>query len=1434
MTTFEHFTGWNPRVTTGFDGWNSNLVMSTSIVRRVGGTSTLAGSNGTGRFVLRTPSGGFHVVCVAYVYWNAFYVGAPGDALVSGIKTSGSGSGGVGYNVANNQFCVAYEVAGSPPTPFFVNPGGPTLSLNTWYRVEYHLDTSANPWLIDVQVAVGDGPATSLTQVSVANAALTLNEINSLCIGAGFGTETTGDFWSTDFAYSTQAADYPIGPIQVIGYSPNAVGVHNLDAATSSYFFKEVSGVDTALTTSETTSYQTIDDVPLSLDADSIFVQPVGGTPTIDTPAFRSAGSWAFTGNNVSNTSLSPGAPAGKAVGDLLVLVGETRSITATAATPSGWDLVAGFPKRSGSLSGGSIYVWTRVADGTANDTPSVAWSGLTTGTSGDSTGVGILAFQNATEVTDASSTSQDLSAQGASSTIAGLTSATDKSLILNIAMKILESSGQTSSVSNYTEASDNSTTSGTGHIVQTSYMVKTPAGASGSGTITWSATGSARALIATLALKATTTIPLTQPTNTWYAEYQFADETTLGSAPLAVRPIVAVNLDSAISSKWVAKLYDGVNVEDIYNATISSASKTYIGKVFSQRPNTGGAWTLAALNALRIQFGYTDLATGHPRIEAAMIEAVYPVSSGTAYTESATISSKTTVTSTDVDIYASVDATVISHATAISASEIYTPAAINYTESATINSKTTPTALDISSYVDSGTLNTVVSLSTIEPTNYVESSTISSTTTPSSSEIYTARKTTPIYRTRLSSGSTPTSTSPQTLYIWAWKLNPTDSGILRVSLYQSGTLISTNDFTLTDTETAYSVDESTSVTDWSDVEIEIQGISDIGADLSPAVGTIDFQIPPASVTSHTYTESATISTKSDVVSIELEDSTDSSIITSGTLLTTSEIDVFVDSATITAVTSFTSLDQQLHETNDLSTISTITVLAANEVAGYLDPQTIAGSTSVQYNELHEIPDTNTIAGITQIVSQEVASYLDSNVFASTTTLTYSEGKQVTESATLLSTSQILSQDIASFVEASTVATHNSLTSTEGAIVELGTVSGLTTITTFDIAAYVDRSVTLGITSILAADSFIALDSSLVSTMTSLSSQDLADYTDNAILQSATIVVADELHTISDSSLITSTTVPLYSEIAGFVDSAELATVTSITADEGRGAANSDSATVDSDTELVTIDLYSTIEQAVVESDSDAQTSDFSAYQDSAAGLSVTSVNSNEGQQNVFADNSTISAKSVATSIDVMASIDSNTINSSSAVESADAIDLVDSSNISSSTRIVYSDTSVFADSSSLATKTFIGSTEFQGIGVQDSATISSINSVTYTESAQYVETPQVVNSSTSASSTEIASFFDSATAGTTTLLSTQEGQEFTFVDASTIESITYISAEEFYKITIVILEGIISFNWNSLFNRRWAANLVKVTNILVDATKEAGQIQRWSKEWKH
>lgn len=67
--------------------------------------------------------------------------------------------------------------------------------------------------------------------------------------------------------------------------------------------------------------------------------------------------------------TLSPGAPAGKAVGDLLILATATRDNGQTLTTPTGWTVWVGGTNVTWN------YIFARIADGTAADTPTIAYT---------------------------------------------------------------------------------------------------------------------------------------------------------------------------------------------------------------------------------------------------------------------------------------------------------------------------------------------------------------------------------------------------------------------------------------------------------------------------------------------------------------------------------------------------------------------------------------------------------------------------------------------------------------------------------------------------------------------------------------------------------------------------------------------------------------------------------------------------------------------------------------------------------------------------------------------------------------------------------------------------------------------------------------------------------------------------------------------------
>lgn len=84
---------------------------------------------------------------------------------------------------------------------------------------------------------------------------------------------------------------------------------------------------------------------------------------------YRSSGS---VDSNTSGAALSPGAPSGVAVGDLLILNTAQRSSSLTPPTITGWTLA------DSNATNATSAIYVRIAAGSADDTPSVDWSGTT------------------------------------------------------------------------------------------------------------------------------------------------------------------------------------------------------------------------------------------------------------------------------------------------------------------------------------------------------------------------------------------------------------------------------------------------------------------------------------------------------------------------------------------------------------------------------------------------------------------------------------------------------------------------------------------------------------------------------------------------------------------------------------------------------------------------------------------------------------------------------------------------------------------------------------------------------------------------------------------------------------------------------------------------------------------------------------------------
>ena len=168
-------------------------------------------------------------------------------------------------------------------------------------------------------------------------------------------------------------------------------------------------------------------------------------------------GAAVFCANNVpSSVNLSPSTGTGYVVGDVLLCFAACRSGTATVATPSGWTQLLNVAGTNGRLA-----LFGKIATVTNEAAPTVAWSGLTTGTSGSPCGARIRAFRDllldidVTGTVENGSASTTVSASGAAMTIV-----TASDLVLCLSTR-LDDVGTWSAPSGLTLINSNLTTSG-------------------------------------------------------------------------------------------------------------------------------------------------------------------------------------------------------------------------------------------------------------------------------------------------------------------------------------------------------------------------------------------------------------------------------------------------------------------------------------------------------------------------------------------------------------------------------------------------------------------------------------------------------------------------------------------------------------------------------------------------------------------------------------------------------------------------------------------------------------------------------------------------------------------------------------------------------------------------------------------------------------
>jgi hypothetical protein len=95
---------------------------------------------------------------------------------------------------------------------------GPTLSTNTWYRLDWDINTGGGQYAVNWQI---DGSAQT-------QATYTATTSTIATVYVGVYNNWTQTMYFSDVALSTTAADYPIGAHRVEALLPNADGTHSL------------------------------------------------------------------------------------------------------------------------------------------------------------------------------------------------------------------------------------------------------------------------------------------------------------------------------------------------------------------------------------------------------------------------------------------------------------------------------------------------------------------------------------------------------------------------------------------------------------------------------------------------------------------------------------------------------------------------------------------------------------------------------------------------------------------------------------------------------------------------------------------------------------------------------------------------------------------------------------------------------------------------------------------------------------------------------------------------------------------------------------------------------------------------------------------------------------------------------------------------------
>ena len=257
MATITYLTGWEHGVLSLSGGGLANDWTNASVSSALSRSGTYAvrlNPTAAVGYWEKAIDGASPTVIVARLYVR--YATLPGSNALVFNDDNASTNLGIGYKHADGKFATFLN-------DIYGTSGGPTVTTDTWYRIDLKLDASTGTATVDAQV---DGVALPQSSGAFASAAF-----NAYKIGSN-NSSVTMDLYADDFVASHTSGDYPLGDGYVRGFSPNASGTHNLEASPSSAFFEDSIG-EIALQTNETASWATLDDVPLGADEDHVLLE---------------------------------------------------------------------------------------------------------------------------------------------------------------------------------------------------------------------------------------------------------------------------------------------------------------------------------------------------------------------------------------------------------------------------------------------------------------------------------------------------------------------------------------------------------------------------------------------------------------------------------------------------------------------------------------------------------------------------------------------------------------------------------------------------------------------------------------------------------------------------------------------------------------------------------------------------------------------------------------------------------------------------------------------------------------------------------------------------------------------------------------------------------------------------------------------------------